>query len=226
MTNPISSIQSPISTLQPGRWARAYTTSLRDPGATTFLGRVVEITDRSDPGARALVRLRNGTGSVQVPADYVIGPVAVIALVACSASKLDVPVPAGDLYTGRLFQAARAWAQHHADQWLILSARYGLVHPNIWIEPYNQSLTDAPAAYRRKWAHEVFEQVRIRRETGQLPDPDLRECVFVFLAGAHYRDPLAADLRAAGYGVLEPLAGMGYGQQVAWLKNHTPESAT
>jgi hypothetical protein len=160
-----------------------------------------------------------------VPAGNIIGPVTVVALIACSKSKAEEPAPAGELYTGQLFRAARAWAQEHADQWFVLSAKYGLVHPNIWIAPYERTLNDMPEAERRSWVVRVFFQIRQRRDIGVFPDPDDQEAIVVLLAGEHYRRYLVDDLRAAGYGVIEPLAGMGYGQQVAWLKANTEEES-
>lgn len=199
-----------------GRWARAYTNSLHLTNADvapTFLGRVERVDEKA-----GRVHLRNEAGVMEIPAEYVVGHVTVIALVACSRSKLAVPAPAQDLYTGLLFRSARAWAEEYADQWLILSTQHGLVHPNIWLAPYDLALANMPADAQRRWAWRVFHQIRWRRESGRIPDPNHHETIFVFIGGVDYRNYLLTDLRAAGYGALAPLAGMGYGQQVAWLQ--------
>jgi len=69
-------------------------------------------------------------------------------LVGCGARKLAHAAPAKDLYTGPLFRAARAYAEAHADAWYVLSAKYGLVHPDRVIEPYNVYLPKLNAVER------------------------------------------------------------------------------
>lgn len=211
-----------IDELEVGRWVRAHTNTLHlthDNIAPTFLGRI-EVVDRK----AGRVRLRNEAGIMEVPAAWIVHHVTVVALVACSKSKLDEPAAAGDLYTGQLFQAARAWSERYADRWLILSARYGLVGPNIWIEPYNLTLNAMSQSQRRGWANRVLDQWRYRQVTDRLPDPHVGETMVVFLAGAAYREHLVGTLRRAGYVVVAPLQGLGYGQQVAWLQQHVRHS--
>jgi hypothetical protein len=61
-----------------------------------------------------------------------------IGLIACSRTKADRPSLARELYVSPLFRAARAYAErrHGPGQWLILSARYGLVDPDKVLAPH------------------------------------------------------------------------------------------
>lgn len=70
-------------------------------------------------------------------------------VIPCGADKEDHPAPARDLYTGAMFRhtltaALAAVDAHHQDgetaQVLILSARYGLVHLDEVLTPYEQRM--------------------------------------------------------------------------------------
>lgn len=84
----------------------------------------------------------------------------VIALVSCVKSKKAGRHRAKDLYKSALFKYMRKYAECHADRWFILSAKYGLVVPETILEAYEQTLNGASVADRRKWADEVYAQMR------------------------------------------------------------------
>ncbi|GAA0469342.1 hypothetical protein Aca07nite_28010 [Actinoplanes capillaceus] len=54
----------------------------------------------------------------------------------CGGAKLDRPAPAGRMYVGSYHAACRRAAAAIGGRLLILSARYGLIAPDTWIEPY------------------------------------------------------------------------------------------
>lgn len=66
-----------------------------------------------------------------------------LVIVSCGAQKIwdRNPVtgktPAKDAYTSQLFKAQREYAEVYGTEWRILSARYGLTHPDQLIENYN-----------------------------------------------------------------------------------------
>jgi len=148
--------------------------------------------------------------------------VTTVAFVACSKTKLEQAAAARNLYQGKLFLAARAWAEARCDRWYILSARHGLVAPTRKLEPYDESLETRSEQERREWAWRVFHQIRDLREHQMFPDPEATYEI-IFLTGQNYRRYLAGDLRAAGYTVSEPLAGLPYARQVARLKQWLQE---
>lgn len=126
-----------------------------------------------------------------------------IALVACCGPKLDRAAPAAELYTSSLFRKAAAYARTF-DGWYILSAKYGLVHPDTVIERYDCTLLNMRAADRLAWGCKVVEQMAREGIAGSK---------FVALAGAKYTEPLIR----AGVAVKTPLKGRRIGQQLAWL---------
>jgi len=63
-----------------------------------------------------------------------------IAIINCVNSKHKVAMPAGDLYTSISFRAKKAFVEKAYDKWYIFSLKYGIISPDIIIEPYNISL--------------------------------------------------------------------------------------
>jgi hypothetical protein len=73
-------------------------------------------------------------------------------LVGCSASKLNHPAPARELYTSALFRASYEYAEKTYDAVLIASAFYGIVAPKAVIRPNDQSLRKYNKGEREDWA--------------------------------------------------------------------------
>lgn len=67
-------------------------------------------------------------------------------IVGCGAVKLPHAAPAASLYTGCLFRDARAHVEAEIARtggaWRILSARHGLIRPDLWLAPYDYTLTE------------------------------------------------------------------------------------
>jgi hypothetical protein len=130
-----------------------------------------------------------------------------IHLVACCATKLDRPARAADLYRSDWFTKARAYIEATGTRWFILSAAHGLVRPGQRLDPYDVALAAMTSAQRLAWTERVI--VQLRRSI------DPRHCgQLVFLAGLNYREHLMAF---AGARARVPMAGLGIGEQKAWL---------
>jgi cytoplasmic iron level regulating protein YaaA (DUF328/UPF0246 family) len=129
-----------------------------------------------------------------------------IVLISCVKSKRSHRCKAGDMYTSPLFQKMMAYADRlKPKETFILSAKYGLLHPNDIIEPYERTLKEMKSSERLAWANRVIEQLRKHR--------DLSNDHFVFLAGAAYRQNLIPYLKH--YSI--PMKGLGLGKQLQWL---------
>lgn len=139
----------------------------------------------------------------------------VVGLVGCGAAKRPVPCPARDLYTGGLFAKTSAYAEQACDQWFVLSAKHGLVHPETVLAPYDMRLGD------RRTGPPIWDWVALVMY-GLLDrfDPQTVHH-FVVLAGGQYRTVLHEFPPAWTYAV--PLAGLGIGQQLAWLSAATAQ---
>lgn len=136
-----------------------------------------------------------------------------IALVGCGKSKRMACAPAKDLYTGPLFRAGRAYAEE-CDEWRILSAKYGVLDPELVIEPYDKKLSKRFAG---PWASAVAATLLV--EFSKCGPYEL-----LVLAGEDYSAPLreamkndAGCWRQNCVGVREPLLGLGLGARLRWF---------
>jgi hypothetical protein len=132
-----------------------------------------------------------------------------VALVGCAQEKLPSPALARDLYTSALFRAARRYAEETCDEWHVLSAAHGLVHPTRELAPYDVSLVTMPREERETWAARTAAEL-VQAFRG-------RPVRLVVLAGAEY----ARAVELSGLPYDTPLAGLQVGERRAWFKRAT-----
>lgn len=136
-----------------------------------------------------------------------------ILLVGCVSRKEPTARAARDLYNSELFRRRRAFAEKSGSQWLILSALYGLVHPDAVIEPYEATLKRASKKERLTWGARVVRQ--LEEQLGSL-----NGFVFEIHAGEEYVSALEPSLRDCGATVERPLKGLAIGYQLQWYDRH------
>ena len=129
-------------------------------------------------------------------------------LVSCVKTKLSRPAKAKDLYISDWFRKARACVEREGGAWRILSAKYGLVHPEDVIQPYEKTLITMQVTERRTWADNVLKALE-----HCLGDAD----AVVFFAGERYREFLEPWLRSRCIGFDVPMRGLSQGRQLAYL---------
>ena len=129
-------------------------------------------------------------------------------LVSCVKTKLSRSAKAKDLYVSNWFRKVRACVEREGSAWRILSAKYGLVHPEDVIQPYEKTLSTMRVTERRAWADNVLKALE-----PCLADAD----TVVFFAGERYREFLEPCLSRAGVGLDVPMRGLSQGRQLAWL---------
>lgn len=135
-------------------------------------------------------------------------------LVGCGMKKRPGTHPARELYTGPLFRAALDYSLAHHQATYILSARYGLVHPDHPLQSYDLPLSYRPQTERELWARAVvihLERV-FRRD---------HPTTFVLLAGTLYVQPILDAARAArnaDWRFDDPLAHLGLFDRIRWLR--------
>lgn len=132
-------------------------------------------------------------------------------LVSCVGQKASSACSAKNLYLSDWFVKARRHVEAAGGPWFILSAEFGLVHPDTVIAPYERTLNTMGIAARRAWARRVISQME-----RDLPASD----EIVVLAGARYREFLMDYLHARAQRVLIPLEGLRIGEQLSWLGAH------
>ena len=142
-----------------------------------------------------------------------------LVIVGCGKTKLDHAAPAADLYTGGLFRAARGWAEANGTNWLIASAKCGLVSPDTQLEPYDRTLVGLSREYRRQWG--AWAQRDLSRYINKHGCPDR----IIVLAGKAYIEPLVAWTAIGRISRETPLDGKGIGQRLSWFKQQREECA-
>lgn len=133
-----------------------------------------------------------------------------VALVGCASAKLKRPAPARELYVSPLFKKASAYAEATADQWFILSAKHGLVHPDQELEPYDVKLGTKEAGPIHAWG------ARVRFQLNEWVNVSEVEEVLL-LAGGQYDIAAGSPSNPAPWRVSEPMKGMGIGHRLQFL---------
>ena len=129
-----------------------------------------------------------------------------IGLVSCTKSKAGHAMPAKNLYLpSSLFRKARAYCERTYDDWYILSAKHGVLHPESVVEPYDVTLNNMSIDIRREWGKQVWSGLRT-----------LLPCVFYFHTGARYRDTVIPYFRESRVQFYIPLEGLRVGEQMSW----------
>jgi len=133
-----------------------------------------------------------------------------IALVGCSSRQHNRAMPARWLYHSEWFLRAAAVAETSSAGWFILSARYGLLHPDQKIAPYDLILSDLSATQRHVWAVEIIQSL------DQILKPSDR---LLLLADREYSAPLLPLLHSRVWRLQTPLANLSPSAQIIWLDN-------
>ena len=102
-----------------------------------------------------------------------------IALLACTKAKKNYSCCAKELYSAsHLFNLSYQYAKVFCDKIYILSAKYGLVEENMYLEPYDLTLNAMSKKERILWSNMVFEKLAHLE--------DIEKSTFVILAGKNY----------------------------------------
>ena len=132
-----------------------------------------------------------------------------IALIGCTSRKQDYSCPAIEMYTkSNYFNLKLDYCNKiNVDEIFILSAKYGLLEPDIIIEPYTIHLKETSREYKLKWSKYVLKDLKEKT--------DLKNDEFIILAGADYMKYLIGHI-PNNY---NPVKGLGIGQQMKFFKN-------
>lgn len=139
-----------------------------------------------------------------------------IILTGCGKTKAKVASPARDLYTGTLCRLRREYAEawFNSDpektQWFILSAKYGLLHPDTVVEPYESTLEAKGRPDRAAWSLSVASAL-----VDEIEDDNARLKLHhvEIHAGKLYAQQLQRVLRSVGFTVCWWSEGLGIGDQ-------------
>lgn len=130
-----------------------------------------------------------------------------IVLLSCVSRKKNGNRPACDLYTGPLFQNSWEYAKALKPDFIhIMSAKYGLLDYNEYIEKYDVTLNDMSNDEIHVWSDEIFLDLKSKY--------DLETTKFIILAGKNYYSGFIDKLP----NVELPLGDLPIGKRVQWLQ--------
>lgn len=131
-----------------------------------------------------------------------------IALISCCKQKREELCMAKDIYISPLFKYSLKYIiQHNYDKYYILSAKYGLLQPDIYIEPYDNSLISMPKNDRVRWGISVSNDIYRLIKEGSTID--------IYGGKLYY-----CNLDLSAYDVNIIFGNMGIGQRLKYLKNN------
>jgi hypothetical protein len=133
-----------------------------------------------------------------------------IYLISCVSRKRTGTMRAEDLYNISAWFDLLKQIVIRDNPWYILSAKYGLVHPDDLISSYDESIFKMSYDERRAWAAKVCEQMR-----GRYKRPP--KAKFQMLTGGAYRQFLVPLLTEWGATIDFPLGNMRLGPQMRLL---------
>lgn len=142
-----------------------------------------------------------------------------IILIGCGKTKLAVSCAASELYCGSLFRKRLRFAEESGEEFLILSAKHGLIDPASIVAPYDQSIGDKSALDQIAWAVGVVGQLCEFIDNDQMSFAELRKVHCEIHAGADYAERLVDVLIAAGFSASWPVRGLSQGEQMRWYSD-------
>ncbi|AYV94728.1 DUF6884 domain-containing protein [Fusobacterium necrophorum] len=129
-----------------------------------------------------------------------------IVLINCVKKKRAGKHKAKDLYVSTLFRYQLKYAKLFSEEIYILSAKYGLLELDDYIESYDLTLNNMSNDSRKKWTCKVLKQLQEKNIT--------KEDRIVFLCGKKYLEYLAVYFKNNEI----PLKTMGLGERLRFLK--------
>jgi hypothetical protein len=130
------------------------------------------------------------------------------ALISCSKSKGGHRDIARNMYVSPIFRKSVMVVEGWNLPFSILSAKYGLLHPDELIEPYDLTLKGASKQFKSEWARKVDEQIR------NSIDPKKH---LIALAGDDYCAPLTEAGAGHPLNYLAPMRGLSLGNRLVFL---------
>lgn len=139
-----------------------------------------------------------------------------VALITCSAQKQATKTNAENLYCSERFAMARNLAKDFADSWYVLSAKHGLVPPDVILEPYDVCLNSLSKTARVEWGRKIIQSLKHSVSLNSQ---------LCFLGDSDYFNILREGLRKIWPNVYAPLVRLPKREEVEWLKMAQKKSA-
>lgn len=133
-----------------------------------------------------------------------------LTLIGCVKTKLEGRHQAKQLFVSPLFIGRRARAEALGAPWFVLSAKFGLLAPELEVDTYDVSLNNVGTAERKAWSARVLEQ--LNKQFGSVSGKTIE----IHAGASYYKFGLVQGLQSQGARVVIPLKNALLGEQLAW----------
>ena len=138
------------------------------------------------------------------------------AIIPCTNQKAAVAGPAREVWSGAHFQLVLAHAEIFYDRVLVMSYKYGLIDPDMEIEPYDINIKYSPAAEKLKWWYLVRGQIH------ELVDKEHPILVSLYTGNNERERVMREFVRAGLRDVIVPFADATIGQRMQRVYDGDP----
>lgn len=138
-----------------------------------------------------------------------------VAIIPCTNQKSDRPGPAREVWAGNHFQLILAHAEMFYDDVYIMSYKYGLIGPDMQIEPYDIDLRTANAGARLRWWALMKGHIKELSETKPL-------LVALYTGNVERERIIAEFVRNGVEQVITPFEGLKVGARMAKVYDLEP----
>lgn len=145
-----------------------------------------------------------------------------VAIIPCTNQKSNISGPAREVWIGNNFQLTLAHAELWYDEVMVMSYKYGLIHPEDKIEPYDINIYYASAGDRLKWWITLRQQIIAlaqRTEKDSFPQPDL---VAIYTGNYEQERIMREFVRAGMRNVIIPWKGARVGERMQLVYDNVP----
>jgi len=122
----------------------------------------------------------------------------ILVISGCTAKKLLYAAPAKNLYQGVLFKKIKKLVAYNQLDFMILSAKYGLIHGNDIIKPYDKTLKNKNDILKLR-----------KRVIPKLKVIELNYDLIIIIMGKKYRDVLSPLFNDNKYKMIYDERGIG-----------------
>lgn len=132
-----------------------------------------------------------------------------VAIITCGLKKKKVAAPAQDFYTGTSFRVYCTYVSENFKNWVILSAKYGMVLPSQVLEPYDTYIKDLSAEDKR---------ILMNRFICSLKDTFPKAGKFIFFVSDAYKKAILEVISGYNISVEFPFEGLRFGQKLQFMR--------
>ena len=122
----------------------------------------------------------------------------ILVIAGCSSKKLLYAAPAKNLYQGTLFKKIKKLVTYNQLDFMILSAKYGIIHENDIIKPYNKTLKNKNDILKLR-----------KKVIPKLKAIELNYDLIIIIMGKKYRDVLSPLFDDNKYKMIYDQRGIG-----------------